>query len=427
MHDRVRGSAVREDSPDPVVPRTSVRANGRLLLGSTFIAAVAYIDPGNFATNTLAGSQFGYLLVWVVVAANFVAMLIQFLSAKLGIASGRSLPALCREKFSPVTTKLLWVQAELVCIATDIAEIVGGALALYLLFGLPQLVGGVVTAAVSLAILLLQPGHRRSFESVVCALFAIVMLAFTYQIMVVGIDPSAMVEGLVPRLFEPGMALVAAGIIGATVMPHVIYLHSTMTAQFVQARPSLATRMAMVRGQRTDIVIALGLAGVVNLLILTVAAQTFFGGVGNVDTIEGAHELLGTLVGPLVAVAFGLALLASGVASSCVGTYAGEAVMSGFLGTRIPRVVRRLITVFPAILLLALGVNASVALVLSQVVLSFGIPFAVVPLLWFTSRHEVMGRFVNGRIVVLAGSLAAGLIIVLNVNLIKEAVVAILA
>jgi manganese transport protein len=427
MHFKVRGSAVRENSPDPVVPRNAVRASRRLLLGSTFIAAVAYIDPGNFATNTLAGSRFGYLLVWVVVAANIVAMLIQFLTAKLGIASGRSLPALCRERFSPIMNKLLWVQAELVCIATDIAEIVGGALALYLLFGLPHLVGGVITAAVSLAILLLQPGHRRSFESVVCALFAIVMMAFVYQITVVGIDPSAMVEGLVPRLSEPGMALVAAGIIGATVMPHVIYLHSAMTAEFVQDRPSLATRIAMVRGQRTDIVIALGLAGVVNLLILTVAAQTFYGGVGKVDTIERAYEFLGTLVGPLAAIAFGLALLASGVASSCVGTYAGEAVMAGFLGTRIPRVVRRLITVLPAILLLALGVNASMALVLSQVVLSFGIPFAVVPLLWFTSRHDVMGRFVNGRMVAFAGALAAGLIIILNVNLIKEAVLAILA
>ena len=427
MKVQARSVIVTGESPEPMINRASVRTRGRLLLGSTFVAAVAYIDPGNFATNTLAGSRFGYLLIWVVVCANLMAMLIQFLSASLGIASSRSLPELCRADFSPIASRLLWAQAEIVCVATDIAEVVGGALALYLLVGLPLLVGGLITAGASLAILFLEPGHRRSFESVVGALFAVVLLAFLYQVVVVGINPTAMFEGLVPRLTDPGMALVAAGIIGATVMPHVIYLHSSMTAKFTRLQPSITTRREMIRGQRTDIVIALGLAGVINILILTVAAQTFFGYEGNVDTIGKAHDLLGSMVGPLAAAAFAVALLASGIASSCVGTYAGEVVMAGFLGTQIPRFVRRLITVVPAIALLALGVNASVALVLSQVVLSFGIPFAVVPLLWFTSRREVMGPFVNGRLITIVGSLAIVLIIALNFSLLMSAATALLS
>jgi manganese transport protein len=395
-------------------------ASRRLLIGSTFIAAVAYIDPGNFATNTMAGSRYGYQLVWVVVFANVVAMLIQFLSAKLGIATGRSLPEWCRERFSPVASRLLWLQAELVCIATDIAEIVGGALALYLLLGLPPFVGGLITACVSLAILTLQPEHRRSFETIVMALFAAVMVAFLYQVTIVGADVPAMMNGLVPRLSEPGMALLAAGIIGATVMPHVIYLHSTMTAQFVQDRPPISARLSLLRGQRTDIVVALGLAGLVNILILTMAAQAFFGLTG-VETISQAHALLGSLVGPMAAAALALALLASGIASSCVGTYAGEAVMAGFLGVRIPLLLRRLITVLPALVLLAVGIDASVALVLSQVVLSFGIPFAVVPLLWFTARKDVMGALASRLWVTVLGSGVAALIIVLNFTLLREA------
>ena len=395
-------------------------ASGRLLIGSTFIAAVAYIDPGNFATNTMAGSRYGYQLVWVVVFANVVAMLIQFLSAKLGIATGRSLPEWCRERFSPVVSRLLWLQAELVCIATDIAEIVGGALALYLLFGLSPFIGGLITACVSLAILVLQPDHRRSFEAIVMALFAAVMIAFLYQVAIVGADVSAMVNGLIPRLSEPGMALVAAGIIGATVMPHVIYLHSTMTAQFVQDRPPLSERLSLIRGQRTDIVVALGLAGLVNVLILTIAAQAFFG-LDGVETISQAHDLLGSLVGPMAATTLALALLASGIASSCVGTYAGEAVMAGFLGARMPRLLRRLITVLPALVLLAVGIDASVAMVLSQVVLSFGIPFAVVPLLWFTARKDVMGDMASRRWVTVIGAAAATLIILLNFTLLQEA------
>ncbi len=258
------------------------------------------------------------------------------------------------------------------------------------------------------------------------ALFAAVMVAFLYQVAIVGADVPAMVNGLVPRLSEPGMAVVAAGIIGATVMPHVIYLHSTMTAQFVQDRPPLSARLSLLRGQRMDIVLALGLAGLVNVLILTMAAQAFFGLTG-VETISQAHALLGSLVGPAAAAALALALLASGIASSCVGTYAGEAVMAGFLGVRMPLLMRRLITVLPALVLLAIGIDASVALVLSQVVLSFGIPFAVVPLLWFTARKDVMGALASRRWVTVLGSGAAALIILLNVTLLREAYLSLVA
>lgn len=401
-------------------PRREVRARGRLLLGSTIVAAVAYIDPGNFATNTVAGSNLGYQLVWVLVSASLAAMLVQFLAAKLGLATGAGLPEWCRTRFPRGMSRALWLQAELVCIATDVAEVLGGALALYLLFGLPPLVGGIITAVVSLAILALAPGHRRSFESVVAALFAVVLLAFIYQVGIVGVSVPEIAAGLMPRLADSSALVIAAGIVGATVMPHVIYLHSSLTAEASVQATSLRDRWLMIRGQRGDIIIALGVAGVVNLLILVVAAQVFHGGVGEVSSITEAHGLLADIAGPTAAVAFAVALLASGIASSSVGTFAGEVVMAGFLGRTIPRMARRLITVAPALIVLALGVDPTLALLWSQVVLSFGIPFAVLPLLWFTSRVDIMGRFVNARWTSLA-ALGIGLVVIaVNAMLVRD-------
>jgi manganese transport protein len=400
-----------------------VRARGRMLIGSTVVAAVAYIDPGNFATNTVAGSAFGYELVWVLVAANIAAMLVQFLAAKLGLVSGAGLSEWCRRRYRASVSRPLWVQAELVCIATDVAEVIGGALALYLLFGLSPFVGGLITVVVSLVILALAPNRRRSFESVVAALFAVVLLAFVFQVAIVGINAEEMLAGLVPRLADSNALVIAAGIIGATVMPHVIYLHSALTAESsVEARSEI-DRWSMVRAQRWNIVIALGIAGVVNLLILVVAAQTFFDVTGEVSSITETHELLLQLAGPLAAGAFAIALLASGIASSSVGTFAGEVVMVGFLGISIPRIVRRLITVTPALIVLGLGVDPTLALLWSQVILSFGIPFAVLPLLWFTSRREIMGRFVNARVTTAVGVVVGGLVILVNVMIVRDAIV----
>ena len=388
------------------------------LLGPAFVAAVAYVDPGNFATNISGGAQFGYLLLWVIVAANLMAMLIQNLSAKMGIATGRNLPELCREHFPRQVTWGLWVQAELVAMATDLAEFVGAAIALNLLFGVPLFEAGIITAIVSFGVLALQRrGHRR-FELVIAGMLAVVLLGFLYDTLRIGFDAGSAAGGLVPGFQGTDSVLLATGILGATVMPHVIYLHSALT----QNRVPVATdddRRRVLRFQRWDVAIAMGLAGIANMAMLIVAASLFHEqGLTGVESIEDAHKGFGALVGSGAALAFALALLASGLASSSVGTLAGQVVMQGFIARTIPIVVRRLVTMAPALIVLAIGVDPTEALVLSQVVLSFGIPFALVPLLLLTRRGDVMGVLVNRRITTIAAGIVAALIIALNLFLV---------
>jgi manganese transport protein len=414
------------DSAPPPVPRGAPRlAQAFPILGPAFVASIAYVDPGNFATNVVGGATYGYLLVWVVVSANLMAMLIQYLSAKTGLATGKSLPELCREHFRRPVSRLLWVQAELVCMATDLAEFVGAALALNLLFGIPGLQAGLITATVSFAILALQPHRLRRFETVIFGLFVVILAGFLYQTLAVDLDVQEVVGGLVPRLADAESVLFATGIVGATVMPHAIYLHSALTPSRVSGDPSGGQdehRRRFVLGvQRYDVLLAMGLAGLANLAMLVVAAEVFHGGSADVSSLPAAHAGFAVVVGSGAALAFALALLASGIASSSVGTYAGQVVMQGFIQRTIPLSVRRLITMAPALVVLALGLDASHALVLSQVTLSFGIPFALVPLLMLSARKGVMGSFANRRVTNVAGIIVAVLIIALNCVLVALA------
>ena len=404
-----------------------VRSRGRVrgsvtLLGPAFVAAIAYVDPGNFATNFSAGAQFGYLLVWVIVAANAMAMVIQLLSGKVGLATGRNLPELCREHFPRPVTRGLWVQAELVAMATDLAEIIGGAIALYLLFGIPLLTGGLLTAAVAFALLALQGRGYRPFELAIGGLLGVIALGFVYNTVRAGVDAPAVAAGLVPRFDGTDSVLLATGILGATVMPHVIYLHSALTADRIGAADAEEAR-TLLRHQRADVVIAMGVAGLVNLAMLVLAARLFFGSGAAVDTLEGVHAGLERVGGSPAALAFGIALLASGFASSGVGTYAGQVVMQGFLQRRIPLLLRRAVTMAPALVVLAAGVDPTQALVLSQVVLSFGIPFALVPLVLLTRRADVMGPLVNRPLTTGVASVIAGIVIALNAFLLLGLVV----
>ena len=387
------------------------------LLGPAFVAAVAYIDPGNFATNITAGSRFGYLLIWVLVVSNLMAMLIQYLSAKAGIATGRSLPELCRDHFPRPVTRGLWVQAELVAIATDLAEVLGGAIALRLLFDLPLLVGGVITAAVAFGLLGLQTRGARPFEVAITGMLLVVLVGFLYSLVVGGVDVEAAATGLVPRFEGTETVLLAAGMLGATVMPHVIYLHGALT-QNRYVRSTEQERLALLRSQRVDVVSAMAIAGLINLAMLAVAAESLSNLPNPVETIEDAHAGLAATLGPTAALLFGLALLASGFAASGVGTYSGQVVMQGFLRRRIPLVVRRLVTLAPALLVIAVGVDPTAALVISQVVLSFGIPFALIPLVLLTRRHDVMGALVNRPLTTLVAAVVATVICCLNVTLI---------
>jgi manganese transport protein len=390
-------------------------------LGPAFIAAVAYIDPGNFATNIAGGAKFGYLLLWVVLAANLIAMLVQTQSAKLGIATGMNLAELCRERFSRRTSVGLWLQAELVAMATDIAEVVGAALGLHLLFGIPLFPAGIIAGAGAFAILGLQQLGYRRLEAGISILVGVVVASFVYEL----VDSSPDGGEVAKHLFVPGFAgtesiLLATGIIGATVMPHVVYLHSALTQRRIVGRDE-AEKKKILGFEKVDVVIALSLAGLVNLSMMIVAAALFNeSGLTGVDSIEGAYAGFQQLVSDRAAAIFGVALLASGFASSSVGTMAGQVVMQGFIRRRIPIFVRRAVTLAPALLVLAIGINPTDALVGSQVVLSFGIPFALVPLLVIASKREVMGDLVNPCwLSVLAGVLAA-MIIALNVFLLYE-------
>jgi manganese transport protein len=384
------------------------------VVGPAFVAAIAYVDPGNFATNFSAGAKFGYLLLWVIVLANLMAMLVQGLSAKLGVATGMSLPQHCRERYPRRVVMGLWAQAEVVAMATDLAEIVGGAIALHLLFGIDLVIGGLITGAWAFLLLAVQaPGDRR-YIGLVAAYLGLIVVAFVLLVPGAGIDPGAAVAGLVPRLEGQGSVLLAAGILGATVMPHAIYLHSALVTETVEAR-TLPQKLLALREQRLDVTVAMSVAGVVNVAMLLIAAGMFAGSSLGRNTLEGVYEGFG--VDATAAVLFAVALLVSGLASSSVGTYAGQVIMSGFLRRRIPLFLRRALTMIPALVTLALGVDPTWALVLSQVVLSFGIPFALVPLLLLTRDPDVMGPLVNRRGTTVLAAIVTGLILALNAAL----------
>ncbi len=390
-------------------------------LGPAFVAAVAYIDPGNFATNIAGGAKFGYLLLWVILAANLIAMVVQTQSAKLGIATGKNLAELCRQVFSRRTSIGLWIQAEIVAMATDIAEVVGAALGLNLLFGIPLFTAGLIAGAGAFAILALQQYGFRRLEAGIAALVGVVVASFVVEIFHAKPHATDIAGGFVPGFEGTESILLATGIIGATVMPHVVYLHSALTQKRIVGRDDSEKRKIL-QFEKVDVVIAMTLAGIVNMSMLIVAAALFHpSGLADIDTIDGAYEGLKTLVSGNAATIFGIALLASGFASSSVGTMAGQVVMQGFIERSIPIFVRRAITLAPALVVLAIGLDPTDALVMSQVVLSFGIPFALVPLLLIARRRDVMGSFANpGWLTAFAGSLAA-VIIALNVFLLEQA------
>jgi manganese transport protein len=396
-----------------------LRSRGRLrevfaVLGPAFVACIAYVDPGNFATNIAGGAKYGYLLLWVLLSANLMAMLIQNLSAKIGLATGHNLPELCREHFPRPVSWGLWVQAELIAMATDLAEFVGAAIALNLLFGVPLFAAGLITAVAAFGILALQSLGYRRFEAVIAGLLGLIILGFLYDTLSIGFDGGEAAKGFIPGFAGTDSILLATGILGATVMPHVIYLHSALTQNRIPVTDEVE-RKRLLRFQRLDVTLAMGIAGLVNMSMLVIAASLFNAhGLTGLDSIEQAHSEFGNLVGGGAALAFAGALLASGLASSSVGTYAGQVVMQGFIARTIPLVVRRLVTMTPALIILAFGLDPSRSLVISQVVLSFGIPFALVPLVLLTRRRDIMGALVNRKVTTIAASIVAAMIIALN-------------
>jgi manganese transport protein len=391
-------------------------------LGPAFIAAVAYVDPGNFATNLAGGAKFGYLLLWVILVSNLMAMLIQTMSAKLGIATGMNLPEVCRARFPTPVTVGLWVQAELVAMATDLAEFIGAALGLNLLFGIPLVWAGLLTGVFAFAILTLQTqGGFRHLEAVIIGLVGVIVAGFAFEVVNAGASPKGVATGLlIPRFDGSESVLLAAGILGATVMPHVIYLHSALTQRRVVGATAEA-RVRIFRFELVDVIIAMTIAGVVNMAMLITAAAVFHAnGFDNVVDIQRASQVLGQVVGGHASTMFGIALLASGLSSSSVGTLAGQVVMQGFIHRSIPLFLRRGLTMVPAMIVLAVGVNPSRALVLSQVALSFGIPFALVPLVLFCRDRKLMGTLTNRRVTTVAAFVVATLIVSLNVFLIVQ-------
>ena len=390
-------------------------------LGPAFIAAVAYVDPGNFATNIAAGSQFGYMLLWVILASNLMAMLIQTMSAKLGIATGMNLPEVCRARYSRPVSRGLWVQAELIAMATDLAEFIGAALGFHLLFGIPLFWAGVITGVFSFGILALQARGVRALEIAITMFVGVILVGFAVQLFFTRPEASGIAKGLLTPQFDgTESVLLATGILGATVMPHVIYLHSALTQRRVVGRTE-EERRRIFRFERTDVIIAMSIAGVINMSMLVMVAAVFHGrGLTGVDDIDQVFDLLGSLVGQHAQIAFGVALLASGLSSSSVGTLAGQVVMQGFVRRQIPLFLRRGITMAPALIVLALGINPTDALILSQVVLSFGIPFALIPLLGFCRDRELMGGLVNRRSTTAVATVVVVLIVGLNAFLLAQ-------
>ncbi len=392
-------------------------------LGPAFIASVAYMDPGNFATNIQGGAKFGYQLLWVILASNLMAMLIQSMSAKLGIASGQNLAEHCRNQFPRPVVITMWVIGELAAIATDLAEFLGAALGFYLLFGIPLWVAGLLTAIATFLILGLERYGFRPLEAVISALVGVV--ALSYLIETILDKPhwsNVLFHTVVPQFSGTESILLATGILGATVMPHVIYLHSALTQNRI-VTPHPDQQRKLFRYELIDVFIAMGLAGLINMAMLIMAASTFFNaGLTQIGTIQEAHRTLEPLLGSAASWIFAISLLASGLSSSSVGTMAGQVIMQGFLHFHIPAWVRRVVTMFPSLLVILIGLDPTRTLVLSQVVLSFGLPFAIVPLVMFTSRRDIMGALVNRRITTIAASLAAALIILLNLFLLYQVI-----
>jgi manganese transport protein len=390
-------------------------------LGPAFVACVAYIDPGNFATNIAGGSKFGFTLLWVIVASNLMAMLIQMLSAKLGIATGRNLPEVCREQFSRRTSVGLWVQAELIAMATDLAEFLGAAIGFHLLLGIALFPAALITAVAAFAILGLQQFGFRPFEAVIVVLVGVIGVCYISELFMAHPPWGTVgVHAIKPEFSGSESVLLAVGILGATVMPHVIYLHSALMQRRIVPDTDAEARRLM-RYTRIDVVIAMSLAGLINMAMLIMAATVFFkSGLHNVDSLETAHKTLKPILGGASSVLFALALLASGLSSSAVGTLSGQVVMQGFIRRRIPIFVRRAVTMIPALLVIAIGLNPSRTLVFSQVVLSFGIPFALIPLVIFTSKRKIMGVLANHPVTTVAAGVVAALISGLNVFLLTQ-------
>lgn len=388
------------------------------LLGPAFVAAIAYVDPGNVAANLTAGAKYGYLLVWVLIVANVMAVLIQYLSAKLGLVTGKSLPELLGDRLPRFGRRLYWVQAELVAAATDLAEVIGGAIALQILFDLPLLAGGLIVGVISTIVLAVQSRHgQRTFEFVIIGLLAVIAVGFVAGLFVSPLSASGILGGLVPRFQGSETVLLAASMLGATVMPHAIYLHSGLARDRHGASAAPARVARLLAATRWDVAIALAIAGTVNIAMLLLAASSLRG-IPGTDTIQGAHAAIVAALGPVVGVIFAIGLLASGLASTSVGCYAGSTIMAGLLHLRVPLLLRRVLTLIPALIVLGVGFDPTRALVLSQVFLSIGIPFALIPLASYTQNKLLMGSFVNGRIVRWAAWVVVALIVGLNVALI---------
>jgi manganese transport protein len=403
-----------------VAPPTAIRRvrSASMLLGPAFVASIAYVDPGNVASNVSAGAQYGYLLVWVVVLANVMAALVQYLSAKAGLVTGRSLPELVRDTAGRRTRLAYWAQAELAAMATDLAEVVGGAIALQLLFHLPLLVGGAITGAVSMVLLTVQNRRgQRAFERVIIGFLAIISIGFVASLVISPPPLAATAGGLVPRFAGTQTVLLAAAIIGATVMPHVIYLHSGMSRDRHGNPEPGPVRARLLRVNRWDVGIAMVIAGVVNLAMLVMAAHTF-GDRADINTIQDAYHAVHDSLGVTAALLLAIGLLASGLASTSVGAYAGAMIMDGLLQRRVPLLLRRVVTLIPALAILAAGIDPTRALIVSQVVLSFGIPFALIPLVRFTADRTLMGADVNHRATTAVAWSVAAVISALNLLLI---------
>jgi len=408
--------------PDAPVRRWRAGASGFGLLGPAFVAAVAYVDPGNVAANLQAGARYGYLLLWVLVVATVAAALVQYLSAKLGVATGASLPELVRDRLGTPARIAYWLQAEAIAMATDLAEVIGGAIALRLLFGVPLLAGGAITGAVSVLLLAIQDRRgQRPFERVIIGLLTMVAAGFVTGLVVSPPSPAGVLGGLVPRFSGSDSLLLATAMFGATVMPHVVYLHSALARDRFGSVPPGSARRRLLAATRMDVGLSMVLAGGVNVVMLLLAASALRGR-QDVDTIEGAHAAIGAELGPVVAALFAVALLVSGLASTSVGCYAGSVIMQGLLRRSIGLFTRRAITLIPALVALAVGGEPTLLLVLSQVVLSFGLPFVLVPLVRLTADRSLLGASTNRAVTTALAWAVATAVTLLNVVLIVGAI-----
>ncbi len=390
-------------------------------LGPAVVTSIAYIDPGNFATNIQAGARYGYRLLWVVVLANLVAMLFQALSAKLGIVTGKNLAEQCRDRFPKPVVIAMWIVSEIAAMATDLAEFLGGAIGLSLLFGLPLLAGMIVTGVIVYAILGLERSGFRPIEIVIGSLVAVIALCYVVELFISPVDWSEAARSLVPVLPDTAALLLAVGIIGATVMPHAVYLHSGLTQSRVVVE-SESERRLLVRFSNREVIVALSLAGLVNMAMVVMAANAFHEGHSDVAEIETAYHTLVPLLGGAAAAVFLASLIASGISSATVGTLAGQLIMQGFVGIRIPIWLRRAVTMIPAFIVVGLGVNATTALVLSQVLLSLTLPIPMVALLLFTAQRDIMGELVNRRVTTILATIAAAIVLALNLVLLLQSV-----